>query len=466
MSTRLPFMTINEAAPLLAGKVISPVELTRAFLERIDAFDSSLRSYVLVLHETAMDAARAVELEILAGRYRGPLHGIPVALKDIYGTRGIRTTACSRLMADHVPDTDAFAWKRLADAGAILLGKLENHEFALGGPASDGLFPHARNPWNREHYSGGSSSGCGVALAAGLCMGALGTDTGGSIRSPASYCGIAGLTTTSGLVSRGGVVPLSFSLDNCGPMAWTAEDCAYLLGAVAGHDADDPSSVAAPPVDYADSLGEDLHGLRIGYVRHFSHHDLAVGAEVNRAVEAALGVLAELGAEVSEVEFPSLADFSACNMVIMMSEAFAIHERDLRERPEAYTGITRDRLSLGAFLSATDYVEAQRLRRELVSAYRAVLERVDAVICPASPSTAPRTVEMEARKFAFLEQPLITTPFNCVGAPAVAVCCGFDGAGLPIGMQVGGGWFGDATVLRVADAYERATPWRQRRPLS
>src|SRR5262245_27399195 len=324
--TELCYLTIREAGQLLKRRELSPVELTRAFLDRIEALDGKLQAFITVLPQRAMAAARTAEAEMLRGEYRGPLHGIPIALKDLYDTQGIRTTASSRVMANRVPTEDATTTARLAAAGSILLGKLAMHEFALGGPDPTCGFPLARNPWNLEHIPGGSSSGSGAAVAAGLCMGSLGSCTGGSIRGPASYCSIVGLKPTYGRVSRYGVVPLSWTLDHCGPMTWTVEDTAIMLQSIAGYDPKDPTSSRAPVPDYTASLMEDVKGMTIGVPRHFFFaDDPNINRETLSVVETALKTLQELGAHVIEVKIPSLQYAAAVQPVIMLSEAFAYH---------------------------------------------------------------------------------------------------------------------------------------------
>ena len=464
--TALHELSIAEAGRQIAAGDLAPVDLTRAFLDRIDRHDGTLRSYVLVRGDQAMAEAERAGEEIRQGRHRGPLHGIPIALKDIVDTKGIRTTYGSRQYEDHVPDRDAHLWGRLKAAGAILLGKLSNHEFANSGPSLDGLFPPPLNPWNHDRYPGGSSSGSGATAAAGLCMMAVGTDTGGSIRVPAAFCGIAGFKPTYGLVSRHGVFAVSNSMDHCGPMTWTAEDCALVLAVMAGHDPEDPSSADLPTVDYASALGERLDGLRVGCVRHFSNEDYTVDDEVNDAVDVALAVMAELGANVTDVTLPSLSDFHAATLPIMVAEAYAVHEADLKRRPQDFTELARARATLGAFVRAVDYVQAQRVRRVLAERYRQVLTDVDVVVCPSMSSTAITVAAAQSvQKFVILDNPVLTMPFNCVGAPAISVCCGFGADGMPIGMQIGGRPHDDATVLHAAVAYERATPWRDLRPV-
>lgn len=465
--TELHRLSIADAGHRIASGALSPVDLVRAYLDRIEEHDGTLRSYVLVRREEAIQEAEQAAQEVGRGDFRGPLHGIPVAIKDIIDTKGIRTTCGSRQSMDNVPKRDAHVWARLKEAGAILLGKLSNHEFANAGPSLDGPFPPPLNPWDESRYPGGSSSGSGVAVAAGLCMGALGTDTGGSIRVPAALCGIAGHKPTYGLVSRSGIFPVSNSMDHCGPMAWTSEDCAIMLSAMAGYDRQDPSSAEVLVPDFASALGDRLDGLRIGLVRHFSHDDTKANDDVNAAIEGALIVLESLGAAVRDVVLPHLADFHACTATIMMAEAFSVHERDLKERPSEFTALARARATLGAFIGAADYVQAQRVRRLLAERYQIVMNDVDLIICPAMPATAITAEEAQsAQKFFILDTSPLTMPFNCVGAPAISVCCGFGNDGMPIGMQIGGSPFDDQKVLRAAHAYERATPWRDKRPIA
>ena len=460
MSAR--FWTIAEASTALGKRDVSPVELVEDCLKRIEALDPTLHSYVLTLPEQARAAAKTAESEISAGRRKGPLHGIPIALKDIYETAGIRTTGHSRIKLDHVPKSDATTTRKLADAGTILLGKLATHEFAMGGPSFDLPFPPARNPWNPKHFTGGSSSGSGASVAAGLALGTLGSDTGGSIRSPASHCGLAGLKPSYGRVSRAGVFPLSFSLDNAGPMAWTSRDCALLLQAIAGPDARDPASVQAPVPDYAAALGGDLKGVSIGVVRGFYEKDPALDPEVGAAIAAAIKQLGDLGARIEDVTLSPADDYHAACIVIMLSEAFAIHEPTLKTRWREYGEILRRRLMPGALLSGPDYVQATRLRRTLSLEMDQALERHTALLFPTSVVPAPRIEDV--KPLAFYEKASLTTPANVSGHPALSVCCGYTKAGLPMGLQLVGRRFDEATLLKLGDAYERATPWRQRRP--
>ena len=461
--TELCYMTIAQAAPLLRDGQLSPVELTRAFLERIEAIDGRLNSYVTLLPERALAQARAAEAEILRGDYRGPLHGIPIGLKDLYDTAGILTTAMSRVTPDRVPTEDATTVARLNQAGTILLGKLAMHEFALGGPDFTSLFPPARNPWNLAHIPGGSSSGSGAAVAAGLCMGALGSDTGGSIRGPASMCGIVGIKPTYGRVSNFGVVPLSWSQDHCGPMTWTVADNALMLQALAGHDPKDPTTSTAPVPDYSAALRDGIAGMTIGVPRrYFFEAGPDVEPETLAAIEGALEVMAELGATVRDVDLPHVEQSRAANQTIMMGEAFAYHEHNLKTRREDYGAMVRDRFLLGGMLTISDYVQAQRVRSLIKREMADALREVDVLVTPTSPKPAAALEGYSGG--ATLTGPSFTGPFNASGIPAISTPGGFSSDGLPIGLQIAGKPFDEATVLRVAYAYEQAARWFERRP--
>ena len=456
------FLTIAEAARLIEKKELSPVELVDSRLDRIARLDGKLNSFIRVLAEEARRDARAAEAEIAAGKYRGPLHGIPIGLKDIYETAGVATTGHSKVMQDHVPKVDAFSVKRLREAGAIVMGKLATHEFALGGPSFDLPWPPARNPWDTTRFTGGSSSGTGASVAAGLVLGGTGSDTGGSIRGPAAYCGLAGLKPTYGLISRMGILPLAFSLDHAGPLAWTAEDNAIMLQAMAGHDPADPASANHPIPDYRAAIDGPVKGLRIGLVRHFYEKDNDANAATRNAIAAAAQTFEGLGCTVRELTLSPLADWAACGMAIMQCEAYAIHEANLRTRFTDYGEIFRDRMALAGLVTGADYVQALRRRRELVDELDRAMADLDLVITAGAPSEAPKIDEVP--KFALFERPSLTIPFNVTGSPAMSVCCGYTGGGLPLSFQLVGRRFDDATVLRAAHAYEQATPWRQRRP--
>jgi len=454
--------TIAEAAALIAARKLSPVELTRACLARIERLNGTLHAFIKVTPERALAEAKAAEAAIAAGGSKGPLHGIPIAHKDIFETKGLATTAHSKVLIDHVPQADAVAVAKLAEAGTVMLGKLATHEFAWGGPSFDLPFPPARNPWDPQRFTGGSSSGTGAAVAAGLALAGTGSDTGGSIRGPSHYCGVTGIKPTYGLVSRRGILPLAYSLDHAGPLAWTVEDCAILLQAMAGHDAQDPGSADVPLPDYRAALAGSLKGVRIGFVRQFHESGNPANDAVKSALEAALPVFRSLGAEVRDAELAPLADWHACGMLIMMCEAFALHAPWLRTRPQDYGDYMRDRLRLAAFVSAADYIEAQRARRELCRQFAATMREFDLLISAVMPSEAPLIEEMG--KWASFERPSLTFPYNVTGAPALALRCGFTAAGLPLGMQIVGRPFEESLVFRAGHAYERATSWASRRP--
>src|SRR5438067_1938204 len=456
------FLTIAEAARLIEQRELSPVELVDSRLDRIQRFDGKLNSFIRVLADEARAAARAAEAEIAAGKYRGPLHGIPIGLKDIYETAGIPTTGHSKVMQDLVPKADAFSVARLKAAGAIVMGKLATHEFALGGPSFDLPWPPARNPWDTTRFTGGSSSGTGASVAAGLVLGGTGSDTGGSIRGPAAFCGLAGIKPTYGLISRMGILPLGFSLDHAGPMAWTAEDCAILLQAMAAHDSADPGSAKCPIPDYRAALSGDVKGLRIGLIRHFYERDNEANAATRNAIDAAAKTLQELGCAVREITLSPLADWAACGVTIMLSEAYAIHEANLRRRFTDYGELFRDRMALAGLITAADYVEALRRRRDVVRDLDRAMADHELAVTAAAPSEAPPIDQVP--KFTIMDRPSLTIAFNVTGSPAMSVCCGYTDNGLPLSFQIVGKRFDDATVLRLAHAYEQATPWRGRRP--
>ncbi len=461
-STELHHLGVAEASRLIERRQLSPVELTQAFLDRAQSLDPQLNAFLLSTADKALAQARDAEAEISAGRWRGPLHGMPFALKDIFSTAGLRTTGHSRVCADVVPTHDAAAVTRLYEAGGVLLGKLATHEFAHGGPSFDLPWPPARNPWDTGHFTGGSSSGSGAAVAAGLTPAALGTDTGGSIRLPAALCGIVGLKPTYGLVSRRGVFPNSFTFDHAGPMAWTVADCAAVLAVIAGHDPGDPASADRAVPDYAGSLGGDLRGMRIGVVRHFHETDIDTAPEVVAAFETALDVLRSLGAAVEDVRLRPAKQYSDVKITIAESELFNVHAAALRARPGDFGEDFLGRVLGAVLISGADYMDAQRERRLMLSELRPVWQRCNALVTPTAPGPAPAFGEW--RTVSFLQKASFTTPWNVSGGPALSQCMGFSSGGLPLALQVAGRPFDDATVLRIGHAYERATGWRDRRP--
>ncbi|MCC6535583.1 MAG: amidase [Burkholderiales bacterium] len=461
MHATLDFITIAEAARRIAARELSPLALTEAKLARVGALDAQINAFITLTAERALAQARAAEADIAAGRYRGPLHGIPLALKDIYATAGILTSGHSKVGIDNVPAEDSAVSAKLEAAGGVLLGKLATNEFAHGGPAFDAPWPPARNPWNPEHFTGGSSTGAGAAVAAGFVPGAMGTDTGGSVRNPAACCGTVGFKPTYGLVSRYGVIPNSFTFDHCGPLAWTVEDCALMLQAIAGYDARDGASVPAVIPDYRAALKRDLHGLRAGVIRHFWEEDLTVSDEVAGAMDTALEVLRDLGAKLDDVRMRPLQDYTDVKMTIAETELFAIHQKELIERAGDFGLPFLSGTLAGCLFGAVEYVQAQRERRRMLSEMAPLYERFD-VLVTVSSAPAPRFDRISSLRSWI--GPNIHTVFNVTGGPAVVLCNGYSAGGLPLAMQIAGRPFDDATVLGAAHAYERATQWRSRRP--
>jgi aspartyl-tRNA(Asn)/glutamyl-tRNA(Gln) amidotransferase subunit A len=454
--------TIAEAAGLIASKKVSPVELVKTQLERIRRLDPALNAFLLVTEERALADAKAAEARQMAGTLRGPLDGIPIAHKDIYGTAGIRTTAHSKLLKDNVPTRDARTVAKWAEAGTVLLGKLSTHEFAFGGPSFDLPWPPARNPWNRDHFTAGSSSGTGAAVAAGLILGGTGSDTGGSIRGPAAFCGIAGIKPTYGLCSRVGILPLAYSLDHAGPMAWTVEDCALLLQGMAGHDPEDPASADRPVPDFTAELTKGARGLRIGVVRHFFETDNRASDATRAGIDGAIDFFRKEGAEVRDVTLSPMIDYFAVGWSIMITEAFALHGPWLRERFNDYSEMLRDRVALAAMLTGPDIVQATRRRRVLCREMAEAMADLDVILFASAPGEAPRLDNVP--KWSGIEKPSFTMPCNVTGFPAISVCTGFGAGGLPVSMQLAGKPFSEPTLFRAAHAYETAMPWRKKRP--
>jgi aspartyl-tRNA(Asn)/glutamyl-tRNA(Gln) amidotransferase subunit A len=452
--TALHWLSAAKASRAFAARTLSPVELLRALLDRIAALDPTLHAFIRVDAEAALAAARAAEVEMAAGHLRGPLHGVPVALKDILDVAGEPTTCHSRVMLEHVARADAAVVERLRRAGAVIVGKLALHEFAIGGPSFDLPFPPARNPWNPAHHPAGSSSGAGVAVAAGLVPLAVGTDSGGSIRGPASACGIVGLKPTFGLISRRGVFPLAPTLDTVGPLARTVADVALLTDALAGHDPLDPASAERRPGYAAVGLERGGRGLRVGFVRHFHEKDMPAEPAVAAALEEVARALAADGAQVRDVTLPPLAEFTGANYTIMYAEAWAVHAPWLTTRPGDYGRLGRQRLLAGAFLTAGDYIQAQRRRSELIAAMEEAFRHVDVLLC-ASAMTPPCRID-DAEAFARTNARHARAPFNLTGHPALAMLAGVSADGLPLSVQFAGRTFDEATLLRAARAWERA----------
>jgi aspartyl-tRNA(Asn)/glutamyl-tRNA(Gln) amidotransferase subunit A len=460
--TALHWLSATDIAKAYAARTLSPTELTQALLQRIEHVQPKLHAFIRLDAEAAMNAARTAEAELNAGRTRGPLHGIPVGIKDIIDVAGLPTTAHSKILVDNIAKQDAVCVSKLRASGAIILGKLSTHEFAIGGPSFDLPFPPARNPWNPRHHPGGSSSGSGAGLASGMFPLALGTDTGGSVRNPASVCGIVGLKPTYGLVSRRGVFPLAFTLDHVGPMTRTVADNALLLDVLAGHDPGDPGSAATKARHFGKLLDRGVAGLRVGFVRHFHETDMPAHPDVTAALEDVERILEAEGALVQTITLPKLSEFAGVNRVILCSEAWSIHARWLRERPGDYGALARRRLLPGAFMTAGEYVGAQRRRAELIAIVNDKLRDFDVLMCASSMDPASEIDDAAETARTYPRQ--ARAPFNVTGHPALAMMSGLSHNGLPVSVQFVGRYFEDATVLRVAAAYEKATGWYKKRP--
>jgi aspartyl-tRNA(Asn)/glutamyl-tRNA(Gln) amidotransferase subunit A len=458
---RLTGMTLRQASEALRDGRVSSVDLARACLDRIDRLQGPLNAFITVAREPALEQARQMDEDRRNRRWRGPLHGVPLALKDNIDTAGIRTSCASALFVDRVPDEDADVTRRLKQAGAVILGKLNMDEFGLGGNSVVTYFKPVRNPWMPDRSAGGSSGGSAAAVAAELCFGALGTDSTGSLRIPATFCGVVGFKPTYGRVSPRGVVPLSWTFDHVGPVARTVEDAALILQVIAGHDPQDPTTLDVPVPDYVTAMKAPVTGLRLGIPR-VQFYD-AVDAEVAAAVEEALAVLRRIAPQVRDMRLPPLVTVPS----VAAEEMYAYHADTFAKTPWLYQPPTRRRLDAFAKLTAGDYIlgrrEIDRLRRDI----RKVFEQVDVLVMP-TVKIQPRTIE-EAIKRAESERPLPpelgnTGDFNMLGLPAISVPCGFTKSGLPIGLQIVGPHFGEGHVLALAHAYERATAWHTRRP--
>jgi len=460
--TDLAYLGIAEAADLIRARKLSPVEYARALLDRIERLDPRYHAFIRLTPDLALEAARQAEGEIAAGNWRGPLHGIPFALKDIIDVAGLPTTAHSKVLIDNVAGKDAPVAARLKQAGGVLMGKLATHEFAIGGPSFDLPWPPAVNPWRESGFPGGSSSGSGVALAAGMVPAAIGTDTGGSVRNPASMCGITGMKPTYGLVSRRGVLPLSTSLDHVGPMTRSVRDNALLLQLIAGHDPEDPGSAEGEVPDYAADLDKGVRGLTIGLVRHFYTEDMQADPEQARAIEAAAEVLRGLGAEVREIHLAPLQDYATCTRIIIRCEAFAVHRRWLAERPGDYGELARQRILDGAAVSAADYIDALRLRARLTRRTLEAFRGIDAALTVSNMDPPCRIDDAAACARAYPRQ--ARQPFNVTGQPAMAMPAGFTTDGLPLSLQLVGHPWQEAMIYRIGGAYEQTTRWIDRRP--
>lgn len=462
MTKALHDYSIVEAGMLLRNGTTTSMALTEHALSRIKTIDPLISSFITLTRESALTEAAAADADFAKGIDKGPMQGIPHALKDIYGTAGIRTTCHSKVLIDNVPKEDSVVAAKFKAQGAVMLGKLATHEFAIGGPSFDLPFPPARNPWNPDHVPGGSSSGSGAAVAAGLVRMAMGSDTGGSIRGPAGYCGTIGLKPTYGLVSRRGVFPLSFTLDHCGPLSWTVEDSAIAMEVIAGFDPLDPGSADVPVPDFRGKLGKGVQGMRLGLPRHWFVKAEGVSPETLRAIDDAAQTLAKLGATIEEIELPDYELFNACGRVIMFSEAFAIHEKDYQTRGLDYGLYSFLRMQMGAFVTAADLTQAMRLRRELAQGVNAKLKGCDALITASTLAPAAPFSEVDPNNP--LNFPIQTMPFDVTGNPAMSIPTGFSANGLPLSMQIVGRAFDEPTVLGIGAAYEAATQLHVRRP--
>lgn len=456
----LAWLDLAEASLLVQTRAVSPVELTRVCLERIERLDPVLKSFITVTAESALQEAGQAEAEISKGNWKGPLHGIPLAVKDLLETAGVRTTAASAVLQDYVPEHDAYVVQRLRSAGAVLLGKLNLHEFAYGGSGMIGHFGIVRNPWDTARITGGSSSGSASAVAAGLCYGAIGTDTAGSIRLPASCCGITGLKPTYGLVSARGVIPLSWSYDHVGPMTRTVADAALLLQGIASYDAQDFYCQKFPAVHYPKAVQEKTASLRLGAARDFWQE---IDREVKAAMDAALSVLGRLTAGTEDISLSTETD-----RTVVRCEPFVFHQKYLPRHEDKYHPETLRRIRAGADVTAAEYVgqyrELLRSRRDALKMF----DHIDLIVTPTCPLLPPAIAELEAAPQDLRKKEMVmlrnTRPFNGLGLPAISVPCGFSESGLPIGLQIAGAPGAEGKVLALARAYQNETGWHKRRP--
>jgi aspartyl-tRNA(Asn)/glutamyl-tRNA(Gln) amidotransferase subunit A len=457
---QLPFLNLSEASQAVQTKKASPVELTQACLARIEHLDSRLKSFITVTAESAMEEAHKAEAEITRGEWKGPLHGIPLAVKDLAETAGVRTTAASKVLEHHIPSEDAEVVRRLRAAGAVMLGKLNLHEFAYGGSGVVGHFGIAKNPWNTAHITGGSSSGSAAAVAAGLCYGAIGTDTAGSIRLPAAYCGIVGLKPSYGLVSVRGIIPLSWSLDHAGPMARTVADAALILQAIAHYDHHDVYSQKFPPVYYPSAMADSCSALRVGLARKFWEE---AEPEIREAVDAAVEVLRRETAGLHDIDLSTDVD-----RTVVRCEPYVYHQRHLPAHEGAYQPETVKRIRSGTDVTAADYVQHYR---DLLRARREIVElfsKVDVIVTPTTPVLPPKIADLEANPELRSKELLMlrnTRPFNVWGLPTISIPCGFSKSGFPIGLQIAGAPGAEGTVLALARAYEQQTDWHRKKPM-
>jgi aspartyl-tRNA(Asn)/glutamyl-tRNA(Gln) amidotransferase subunit A len=443
-------LSLAKVAALVRSRSVSPVELTEACLKRVEALNPKVNAYITVTREIAMEQARELEADQKRGRWRGPLHGVPMALKDNIDTAGVRTTGASELFKDRVPTEDAEVVRRLKAAGMILLGKLNLHEFAYGGTSAVTYFGPVHNPWDLAHHPGGSSGGPAAALAADMCFGSIGTDTAGSVRIPGAYCSIVGLKPTYGRVSNRGVIPLSWSLDHTGPMTKTVEDAAILLDVVAGYDALDPTTADVPVAEYTRALKTATSKLRVGVPRkpYFDNLD----PEVAKAVEEAIAVTRKLTASVADFDLPAAGSLGP----VWGPEIYAYHSKWITETPEKYQAATRAQILRDGEIKAVTYAQAHRAMEVARREIRKVFATIDVLVMPTMKGTAPLIGSNAGG--------INTSQFDWFGLPAISVPCGFSSSGLPIGLQIVGAHWNEATVLAVAHAYEQATDWHKRKP--
>jgi aspartyl-tRNA(Asn)/glutamyl-tRNA(Gln) amidotransferase subunit A len=454
------WLSLNEASRLIQDRKISPVELTQACLKRIERLNPKLNAFIAVTAESALAQAREAEKEIQGGHWRGPLHGVPLALKDLFDTAGVKTTAASALFKDRVPTQDAEIVRRLKASGAVLLGKLNMHEFAYGGSSVITYYGPVHNPWSLDHEAGGSSSGSAVAMAAGLCYGSVGSDTGGSIRQPSAYCGTVGFKPTYGRVSTRGVIPLSWLYDHVGPMTRTVGDAAAMLQALAGFDPQDANSTDAPVPDYSAALRQNGQ-LRIGVPRAYFYEGLH--PEIESAMNTALAVNGKIAASVRDIEMPASNDTT-----ILRAEAYAYHAENVKKSPELYQPETLKRIRAGEDVTVATYIQARRQVEQYRHNIRKLFETVDLLVTPTTPVPPFTISELLADMDNLRTKEILTLrntrPFNILGLPAISVPCGFTRAGLPIGLQISGAPWAEANVLRLAHAYEQQTNWHTQRP--
>jgi aspartyl-tRNA(Asn)/glutamyl-tRNA(Gln) amidotransferase subunit A len=458
LSQEYAFAAIDDVSSLIRTRQLSPVELTSHMLQRIEQLNPSLNAFITITADQAMSQAKQAEQDIMNGNYKGVLHGIPIVHKDIYYTKDIRTTVCSKILENFVPDYDATVVSKLAEAGTILLGKVQTHEFAAGGMTNSPHFKPCHNPWDLRKSPGGSSGGSGAAVAAGLAFMGTGTDTGGSIRIPAAACGIVGIKPTYGRVSRHGIFPLAWSLDHGGPLTRTVKDAAYCLQAMAGYDPKDETTVDLPVPDYAAMLREDLKGVRIGIPTTFYFEN--IDPEIDKAVRSAIETMKLLGAEIIEVDIPLLKHALAISMGISMGEVASIHDKWYRENPDLYGPDVRAMIESGRLSSAVDYLQAQRSRRLLRQEFLAALAKTDVLVTPTLPITAPFIEHHEVG----MRLAELTMPSNATGLPSLALPCGFSAERMPISMQIIGKPFAEGEVLSIGHAYEQSTEWHKQHP--